>query len=252
METSEYERMYAYEQQHWWFVGTRNVILGLLTKYLVNKTPNGPRIIDLGCGTGYTMLLMQRFGKVFGIDVASEGLRLCMKRGLVNICQADLLSIPCKRNSFDVALALDVLEHVEDDHAAVREISGILHPEGKLLVTVPAFRFLWSHHDNALHHKRRYTLAELKRLLENNDFKIERITYYNSFLFPLISLVRIGRRLLRSKDDPVSDLFEVPALINSFLIRLFDVEGRILSRVNLPIGVSLLCIASKASYQRSH
>jgi SAM-dependent methyltransferase len=228
------------EECHWWFVARRRILLGVLERNLDPK--GGLQILDAGCGGGATMESLRRYGSVRGIEISEEAVEYNRERGR-EVSLGSIERMPFADNSFDLALALDVIEHLPDDLPALRELFRTLRPGGSLLVTVPALRMLWSAHDVANGHYRRYTLGELRGQVETVGFEVVSATYFNTLLFPLILVFRWFRRL-RPKSI-ASDLTEVPRPLNTLLTEVFSLEKLFVGRIKLPFGVSALCFARK-------
>jgi len=166
-------------------------------------------------------------------------------RGLRSLICASADKLPLMSKAFDLVLALDVIEHIEDDNSVIREFNRVLRPGGWLVVTVPAFVSLWSEHDVAVHHKRRYALHELIGILKSGGFMIEWASYWHFFLFMPVYGMRLLKRNSRRKPKKQTDLIELPYLINRFLLRLLKMENSIISKVRFPIGVSIVCVCKK-------
>jgi len=238
----EHERMFRVETEHFWFVGTRTVIASALSQALGARVA-GARVLDLGCGTGYTLTRLPDGVRAVGLDFAPAALALCSQRASgAALVRGDATCLPFADGSFDAVLALDVLEHLDADAQAAREIRRVLKPKGVLIATVPAFGWLWSQHDEALDHRRRYTLPELTSLLRGAGFGIERASYYNFFLFPLIAGARAWGRLF-PRPDAGADVSIPPRPINRVLAAVLGSERHILTHASLPIGVSCLVSA---------
>ena len=228
------------EERHWWFVARRRILLSVLKRNLDLK--EGLQILDVGCGGGATMGSLRRYGNVRGIDTSEEAVEYNRERGR-EVSLAAVESIPFADNSFDLVLALDVIEHVPDDLQALRELFRTLRSGGSLLVTVPALRILWSAHDVSHGHYRRYTLGELRGRLETAGFEVVTATYFNTLLSPLIFALRLLWRF-RPKST-ASDLTELPQPLNALLTGVFSLEKLLVGRIRLPFGVSALCYARK-------
>jgi len=234
-----------HEARHWWFVGRRRIIASVLEDLL--GTRRDLRILDIGCGTGGMLPLLSRYGRVTGIDPADAAIRYSRERfdSLGELLQVDFpREIPDGRD-FDLVTLFDVLEHLDDDAKALLAASTLLRPGGWLLVTVPALRSLWSPHDVINQHRRRYLRQELKERIEGAGFRLQRLSYYNSLLFPAVFGARLLRRRLAHRGDRRSDFRIGSDWINRRLADLFGVERHLLRHFDLPIGVSLIAIASR-------
>ena len=191
------------------------------------------------------------FGKAEGVDIDEEAIGYCRDRGLQNVRLGEASSLPFGDGSFDLVTALDVVEHLDDDVAAFREMKRVLRPGGQILVTVPAHRFLWGDQDEVNMHKRRYNARELRDRLVESGFDVLRISYMNAILFAPIAAVRLARRLehrLRPRIQPQSDFrYPAPGPVNFLLAAVFGAEGPILRRMNIPLGVSILALAQRKS-----
>jgi 2-polyprenyl-3-methyl-5-hydroxy-6-metoxy-1,4-benzoquinol methylase len=240
MQTEEYERMYRLEDSYWWFIGRHSLVTGFLQ--LAYPDRRDLTILDIGCGTGAMSAKLAEHGNVVSADFSQLALTFSRKRNLNRLCASDAIHLPFRSESFDVVVAMDILEHVEDDHAAIMEIQRVLKSGGRVISTVPAYRSLWSAHDVALMHHRRYTAAELRRLFESAALKIEKLTYAMTLLFPIVWLVR---RLTR-KSAPKSSLMPVPGIANRILVGILNAENALLKRARMPFGVSVFCMARKS------
>ena len=163
MDDWRYRELYELEDRHWWFRGRRAVIWALLARAGIDRAP---RLLDAGCGTGRNLVEFGPLGEAEGVDVSSEAVDFCRRRGLDGVRQATLEDLPFEGGRFDLTLATDVIEHLDDDRRALRELRRAARPGGRLLVTVPAYRWLWSQHDESMHHRRRYTERGLSDALK--------------------------------------------------------------------------------------
>jgi len=239
MRSDLYEDMYKTEEKHWWHRAKRRIVGRFITSYCHEKNPN---ILDVGCGTGKNMDALQKQGDVWGIDISQEALLYCKKRGLTQIKKGSAENIPFDSEIFDVVCALDVLEHV-DDISAVKEIKRIIKNNGYIIITVPAFDWLWSKWDEVLHHKRRYTKETLSELLRAEGFTIKKNTYMHSFLVVPIFLMRKIKE--RQKKHYDSDFQINNNGMNIFFSGLSKLEQWWINRYDMPFGTSVLCIAQK-------
>jgi len=246
VKTDEYRRMFEAEESQWWYAGQRAIAQALLEPALRRLSPGAPRaaILDAGCGTGANLVRLERVGRAVGVDLAPEALAFCRQRR-VRAARADLRALPFPDDAFDVVTSFDVLYHawVADDAAAVVELVRVLRPGGLLLVRVPALRLLWGAHDEAVQSRHRYTRPQLRRLLARAGLDVERATYANCFLFPLL----LARRTLdRATGRAGSDVSFLPAPLEwAFKNLLLGEAALIRHGVSLPVGASVVALARK-------
>ena len=252
MKHEEYERMYRFEDTYWWFVARRHLIVSLMETHYARDGKQ--RILDIGCGTGAMLDNLKPFGEVVGADFSPEALQFCVTRGVESpLARADVRRLPFADGSFDVVTAMDIIEHIDDDKAASREIFRVLKPGGRLFVTVPAFAALWSEHDEALHHFRRYTVPHLKDLFQRAGLTVDKISYTVTALFPPILVYRVLINWLpkkRNATEKKANLVHVSGPVNSALLILSQWETRLVQRFNLPFGVTVVCVARKGDEAR--
>lgn len=227
------------DRHHWYFRGRLAVLLGLLERVL----PPAPlRLLELGCGTGNVLASLGRFGEAVGIELDEELREVGRAAGLDIRAGALPDDVPIAEGWADVVLLLDVIEHLDDDLTSLRAAARFVKKGGLAIVTVPAYAWLWSAHDEALGHRRRYTMRGLHRLMETAGFHVERLSYFNSVLFPAIAGVRLLKRLTGDRDH---DLHRPPAPVNATLTRLFALERHVVASPGLPFGNSVLAVARK-------
>lgn len=245
MDFEEYAKMYELEGSHWWFRGKRKIARNMITRY-ASLAPED-WILDVGCGTGGMMELLSEYGRPLGLDICSIGLEFACERGLGSLTQGTALTLPFADETFGLITAFDVLYHerVEDDLEALREFCRICRPGGILLLTDSALPILRSQHDEAYHASRRYTASELRRKVTQAGFEVEKLTYVNTLLLPFVFLVRLWKRYVHNGNVPTSDLWAMPAWLNAVLYAIYSLEATLITRVNLPIGSSLVCVARK-------
>ena len=243
-----YSEYFELENRHWWFRGRRAIFIRLLNRHLAPAAGlTGRRVLDVGCGTGSMLLELARYGSAEGVDAAEEAVSLCRRRGLDNVQRVGGPPLPFESGRFDLVTVLDVLEHVEDDAAMVHELQRLLKPGGTLLVSVPAYRFLWGAQDEIAHHRRRYVAGELRALLRAAGLDVVRLSYFNTFLFAPIAAIRLSRHASRGSLEPKSDFrLTRRGFTNNLLARVFSSEARLLEHLDLPFGVSLLAVATRA------
>lgn len=247
MEQNEYEVMYVSEDTYWWYIALKSTVFSFIKKYA--PTTDSLYFLDAGCGTGGILEEARNFFSI-GFDIAPEAIEFCQKRELPNILQASVLEIPLASHRIDIAVSLDVICNVGKSHiqTAIQEFSRVLKPGGILVLNLPAYNFLQSQHDKAVHIRHRFIRRELKAYLKDGGFSIEKLTYRNTLLFPLIALIRLGERIFTQKNAPAqSDLKPLPGFINQFLLKLLTLETKLLlwSKLNFPFGLSLFCVARK-------
>lgn len=241
MERRVYARMGEVEDRHWWFVARRRILATVLERSAL--LPKSARVLEAGCGTGGNLGMLSRFGPVSAFE-PDEAARGNASRDIRFDIRAGALpdKVPFAGERFDLIAVLDVLEHLGDDEGALRALVERLEPGGVILVSVPAFAFLWSRHDVRHHHKRRYTRASLLAVTRAAGFEPVTVGYFNTLLFPLI----VARRTLGRLFGLVGDDDAMPSLwLNRLLGAVFALERRLVGRVRLPFGVSLLMLARK-------
>jgi len=243
MEDRFYEEYARIQETHWWFSGRRRVIRNLVARGLSPGPPAGRRILDIGCGTGTNLEELGRFGAVEGVESEPAAVAHCRARGW-NVTRTSGDVVPFGKASFDLVTLLDVIEHVPDDGTILAEARRLTRPGGTLLVTVPAYTWMWGPQDEISHHYRRYDAGRLRASLERAGLKPLRVTYFNTVLFPPIAAVRLLRRLRPAPGEVRSD-FELnrPGPLNSLLAAAFGLEAGMLKRFDLPFGVSLAALA---------
>lgn len=235
-----YPILYQVEESHWWYTGRRRIIAGFV-KEICAQIEGRPTILDVGCGTGANLVLLSKFGDAEGVDISPDALAFCRERGLQQVRLGAAEALPYEDGTFDLVTALDVVEHLDDDVGGLREMRRVLRPGGRVLLFVPTFMFLWGVQDEVSNHRRRYRLPELRRVVTEAGFEVERTTYANITFFAPILLVRKLMRLTGMRTATENSI-NVPAL-NGVLGHLLGAESTVLSHMNLPFGVSGLCVA---------
>lgn len=248
MEVRYYETYYQHETRHWWFRWRFKLIQDVIDR--LSGMPDQPTMLDAGCGTGQMLKVLQQRGNAVGLDLSHEAIMFASSRDARNLVLGSVTNPPFASGTFDIAFALDVIEHVDDDRVILEGLRELVRPGGALVITVPAFQSLWSDHDKINHHRRRYRRRQMRKILQSAGFEIERITYCNTFLFPIVYVIRRMQALARrfrpkGEAEVSSDLHAYPRLVNSLLYRLMLVEAWIVKRIDLPIGVSILAVARK-------
>jgi SAM-dependent methyltransferase len=243
MQPHTYAIMREVEDQHWWYVGRRRIIAGWVETICREIGKRRPRILDVGCGTGANLQMLAAFGIAEGVDVSVEALDFCRARGLGSVRQGAAESLPYEDAQFDLVTGLDVVEHLDDDVAGLCEMFRVLRPGGRALLFVPAFMFLWGVQDDVSHHRRRYTLAELKERLSAAGFTPERASYANITFFAPILFGRVLMRLTGLR--PASENNINIGALNGLLGRVLGAESWWLQKMSFPFGVSAICVARR-------
>lgn len=246
MQPHTYAIMREVEDKHWWYVGRRRIIADFVRRICEQLRAEGnsePRILDIGCGTGGNLETLSGFGRAEGVDISSEALDFCRARGLNNVRQGAAETLPYGSESFDLVTGLDVVEHLDDDVSGLREMRRVLRPGGRMLLFVPAFMFLWGVQDDVSHHRRRYTLSELKQKLQQAGMNVERASYANiSFFGPIL----LGRLFMRvSGLRPASENNINIGTLNGLFGKILGAESWWLNRLSFPFGVSIICVARR-------
>jgi SAM-dependent methyltransferase len=243
VDPAAYEVVHELEESHWYFVARRRILSRLFDELIDGS--DRPRILDVGCGTGGTMGILERYGDVTGVDISTRAMKYCQEQGRARLCQADGGSLPFAENSFDLVTALDLLEHLEQESAGLREMRRVLKDDGRAVFVVPAFMFLWSEFDRFSGHFRRYGKENLRSTVEEAGFEVSRLSYFNSILFPFVWGVRVVKNFLAKWTSVSSDLELPGGGLNVLLERVWSLESGLIARRSLPFGVSLLCVATK-------
>ena len=248
MNPDEYRVMFEIEDDYWWYRGRRVLLKSLLAQYAPGNS-SSTTILDVGCGTGANLKVLQSYGEAYGVDISEDALRFCRARGIPEsrIFLASATELPFSSSRFDLAVSFEVIHNIDDDAAAFRDVARVLKPGAPFIVGLPAYQWLWSAHDIAVGGKRRYDARQLRGKLSAAGFQIERLTYANMALLPLIAAVRLlGRRAKQNDQTVHSDLVPLPRIVNASLTALFAAEMSAVSRVNLPCGSTLIAVARKA------
>jgi SAM-dependent methyltransferase len=240
MNPDAYLEMADTEARHWWFSGRRTILSHLIRTF---ELPPSARILEIGSGTGGNLGMLSSFGQVSALEMDATARLIAAEKTdsrfdiRPGFCPTD---IPFGGEKFDLICLFDVLEHIDEDVETLIAVKRLLSDGGRVLVTVPAYRWLWSAHDKFLHHKRRYSATELRQKVLASGFKPAKLTYFNTFFFPLAAFVRFKDRLLGNSSASGTGI--PPAPINQLFAGLFGLERFMIGKFNLPFGVSLLCV----------
>jgi SAM-dependent methyltransferase len=241
MQSHHYPILYQVEETHWWYLGRRRIIQSLVEKICTTLNNPSPRILDVGCGTGANLKMLAAYGRAEGVDISPQAIDFCRERGLDSVKLGAAEELPYENASFELVTALDVVEHLDDDVAGLREMRRVLRRDGRLLLFVPAFMFLWGVQDDVSNHRRRYTLPSLLKAVEDAGFFVEWSSYANiSFFLPVLVVRSVMRWLgLRAATEYGINI----SPLNGPFSSLFAAERFILQRGKIPFGVSAVCIA---------
>jgi SAM-dependent methyltransferase len=238
MERAVFDRMAELDQDHWWFIARRRILAEVIER--VVQPPNPARVLEVGCGTGHNLAMLGKYGVLEACELDDCARALAAKRLGREIKTARLPDLSMfERDSYDLVALLDVLEHVPDDVGSLKAILRRLKPGGALVLTVPANPWMWSAHDVAHHHFRRYSKRELARVIREAGFEVQLLSFFNALLFPLVAAARIAGKVTRkeSADDSLPS-----APVNAVLEKVFGLESGMIGRVPMPFGVSLVAV----------
>lgn len=246
MENSEYRIMFELENSYWWFLGKQFLVKDMLRSLGFGRV-KGERILDLGSGTGMMLKVLEDYGACFGTEISQEAISFLRKRDSYQVVCTDINDpLPFKDNSFSLITCFDVLEHLDYDRFLLQEMARVCRPTGYIFITVPAFKIFWSHHDIALHHRRRYTKTQMLDRIKAMPYRVVRASYYNMLLSIPIMVFRKMKAALSTTNQFQSDFFlSVPEILNRILTNFFKLEIACLRYFNFPFGVSLVMVIQK-------
>lgn len=236
-----YQTNFELEDKYWWFVARNQIVLTVFER--VANLANGETVLDFGCGTGGFASLLSKKYNVIGIDPSPIAIEFCKKRGLQNVFQTTLDDFRHNGTMPKAIFALDVIEHIEDDVTTLKRLASLLENDGYLIVTVPAYQWLWSNHDILHMHFRRYNKKSLINSLRNAGYKIQYVSYFNTLLFFPAVVMRIFERKTSIEETP--PVTPVSELLNNILTKIFLLEKKLLPFLRFPFGLSLIAIAKK-------
>ena len=250
MDKNYFKEYYILEREHWWFKARAKIITNLILNSLKNKKNTALNILNIGAATGKTSELLSCFGKVTSLEYDKECCDFTNQMLNIDVINGSILELPFSAEEFDLVCAFDVIEHVEDDKLSVLEMKRVCKKEGIIVVSVPAFMLLWSHHDEVNHHFRRYTKSSLNSLFAQNEFNPIRSTYFNTILFLPILIFRllsklIPQKLIRVGAGSDATINDNNSIVSKILYQIFAFELTLLRYFNLPFGVSIFSSLSK-------
>jgi SAM-dependent methyltransferase len=239
MEEAEYQRMVEAEQRSWWFRGRRRILDSVIGRL---GLPDGATLLDVGCGTGGNLPMLARHGTATGVEFFEGAAQMARDQSGCEVHCGPAEDLPIADGAYDLITMLDVLEHLEDEAPALAEVTRLLAPGGRFLFTVPAFMFLWSGHDVALHHHRRYRRGQLASVVEAEGFHVDWLSYYNVGLFPAVAAIRVLRKLTGGGAEK-ADVAAGEGPLATVLETAFAFERHLVGRIPAPAGVSLIGVA---------
>lgn len=242
MEQVLFHQMADIQATHWWYEGRRAILESFISRL---KLKPGSAILEVGCGTGVNLNMLKKYGRVAGIEPNDFARETAISLSGCQVVEGYLPNDLRVQGPFDLIGAFDVIEHIDDDLGSLQALRTLLTENGTAIFTVPAYQFLWSQHDVANHHKRRYTRTQFQNILQAAGFQVEYISYYNTTLFPLVALVRFVKKILGLKDTPDESMPRLP-FVNATLRHIFAAERHILKYMPLPFGVSIIAQCKKA------
>lgn len=240
-----FHAIYEQEKSYWWFVGRRRLVRDFFRRCRASQLTGPARILDIGCGTGAMLEEFAPFGTVVGTDLSPVALQFCRQRGLERVMFADGTRLPFAAGSFDAISAMDVIEHIEDDQAVLRECHRVCAAGGVVLITVPALQWLWTSRDERLAHKRRYHRAGLIEVARRAGFDVVKCSYYTFCMFPAFATLVGIDRMRGRQPDIKQDVPNLPRWLNQMILWVLLAEQFLMRWLNYPFGVSLFCVLRK-------
>jgi SAM-dependent methyltransferase len=246
MNESELDALIAHDERHWWYRGRRRVLGEVLDRIALRP---GSHLLDAGCGSGRELDELAARGRVAGVDLSPVAVASARARGHADVHCAPIEHLPFADETFDLVTCLDVIEHTPDDRDALAELRRVTRPGGLLVVTVPAYPSLWSAHDVACRHFRRYRSATLRAAATESGWTVLYHTHFNALLLPPAAVVRLARRRrIGDADSGRSELTMTPPALNRLLALPLRAEARVIAHGRrIPAGLSLLAVMAPAA-----
>ena len=251
MEATVYEQFAKLEEDHFWFQGRRRIFFDLLDRALradgLAQRTSTTRVLEIGCGAGGMLGPLSRYGKVTGLDIAHDYLAYCRRRGHRDVVHGSGYELPFADSSFDLVALFDTIEHIPDDVRVLSEVKRVLRPGGRVFISVPAYQFLYSQNDRVAHHLRRYTATQLRSAVERAELRVEKLSYFNTFLFPLIlpaiMVLKLKERLLGLPEGQTNLSHQFSKPVNAAFGFVMSSERLWLRHMQFPFGHSLIAMA---------
>ncbi len=241
MEADVFRDMASIQSCHWWFVARRRILASVVSSLSLGQRA---QILEIGCGTGGNLAMLSSFGSLSAVEYDDRACDFASRLAVCPVLSGGLPEpIPFEDGRFDLVCLLDVLEHIQDHEAALLRAGRLLSASGSLLITVPAYAWLWSAHDEAHHHCRRYTASMFRQNAQQANLVVERIGYFNTLLFPIIAAARIFAKI--SGKNTGSDTAMPSPLANRVLMEIFSFERHLAPKKLMPFGTSILAVLSK-------
>lgn len=232
------------ERTYWWHLGRLRIIEAYIQQALKQK--KNVKILNIGCGTGGTINMLETFGVTDNVDISDDAIKFMKQSGFKRITKVDGIKLPFKNKSYDMVGAFDVLEHIDKQVEALKEWKRVLKDDGAIIVTVPAYQWLWTDHDVSLHHMRRYTIKRLNIAANQAGLKAEKKSYAIVFSLPLVIGFRLMNKLMHRKTDSETSYVDVPDWTNSLFSNLLYGEAKLHKKISFPAGTSVIAIFRKA------
>jgi SAM-dependent methyltransferase len=245
MKTTEYATMAEREQTYWWHLGRLQIIQTYMR--VIQGKKHKLKILNVGCGTGGTIDMLEDFGQTDNVDISDEAINFMRQNGYKRLTKVNNIELPFRDKTFDVVGAFDVLEHIEQEADALKEWGRVIKDDGAILLTVPAYQWLWSDHDVSLHHKRRYTIKSLDAAAKKAGLKLQRQSYAIVFSLPLVVGFRFVNKALGRKANSETSYVNVPAWINAMFTQLLHAEAKLHKSISFPAGTTVIAILRKNS-----
>lgn len=243
MKKSEYARMAEREKTYWWHLGRLRIIQTYVS--IAVKGKKTAKIMNVGCGTGGTIDMLEEFGRVDNVDISDDAIKFMKKCGYTRLTKVDDIKLPFKAKSYDMVGAFDVLEHIENQTGALKEWKRVIKDDGAIVITVPAYQWLWSDHDKSLYHERRYTTRRLKQAAREAGLRVERKSYAIVFSLPLVVTFRITNKLRGKVTDSETSYVDVPDWVNRLFTWFLYIESEFHKVIPFPFGTSVVTILRK-------